>query len=57
MKVYSGSAWSAAYVPSSGYLALTGGTMLGAINFAAGQTFAGTATNGKAIAFAMVMGF
>lgn len=37
MKVYSGSAWSAAYVPSSGYLALTGGTMTGAITFASGQ--------------------
>ena len=37
MKVYSGSAWSAAYVPSSGYLALTGGTMTGAITFAAAQ--------------------
>lgn len=42
MKVYSGSAWSAAYVPSSNYLALTGGTMTGAITFAAGQTFTGT---------------
>jgi hypothetical protein len=57
MRVYSGSAWLTAYLPASGYLALTGGTMTGAINFAAGQTFAGTATNGKAIAFAMVMGF
>ena len=37
MRVYSGSAWVAAYIPSSGYLALTGGTMTGAITFAAGQ--------------------
>jgi hypothetical protein len=57
MRVYSGSAWITAYLPAAGYLALSGGTMTGAITFAAGQTFAGTATNGKAIAFAMVMGF
>jgi len=44
MKVYSGSAWSAAYVPSSGYLALTGGTMTGAITFASGQTVANLAS-------------
>ena len=31
MKVYSGSAWLDAYVPSSDYLALTGGTMTGKI--------------------------
>jgi hypothetical protein len=37
MRVYSGSAWVAAYIPSSGYLALTGGTMTGAITFSAGQ--------------------
>jgi hypothetical protein len=37
MRVYSGSAWIAAYIPSSGYLELTGGTMTGAITFAAGQ--------------------
>lgn len=37
MKVYSGSAWVSAYVPSSGYLALTGGTMTGAITFASAQ--------------------
>jgi hypothetical protein len=29
MRVYSGSAWGAAYIPSSGYLALSGGTMTG----------------------------
>jgi hypothetical protein len=56
MKVWSGSAW-VSYNPAISYLALSGGTMTGAITFAAGQTFAGTATNGKAIAFAMVMGF
>jgi hypothetical protein len=42
MRVYSGSAWVAAYLPASGYLALTGGTMTGAIVFAGGQTFPGT---------------
>jgi len=31
MRVYSGSAWLAAYLPASGYLALSGGTMTGAI--------------------------
>jgi hypothetical protein len=41
MRVYSGSAWVAAYIPSSGYLALSGGTMTGAITFAAGQTISG----------------
>jgi hypothetical protein len=44
MRVYSGSAWVAAYLPASGYLALTGGTMTGAITFAGGQTFPGTGT-------------
>lgn len=56
MKVWTGSAWVNPN-PATGYLALSGGTMTGNIAFAAGQTFAGTATNGKAIAFAMVMGF
>jgi hypothetical protein len=42
MRVYSGSAWVATYIPSSGYLALSGGTMTGAITFAAGQTVDGT---------------
>jgi hypothetical protein len=42
MRVYSGTAWIAAYIPSSGYLALTGGTMTGAITFAASQTVDGT---------------
>ena len=41
MRVYSGSAWIAAYLPATGYLQLTGGTMTGAITFAAGQTIAG----------------
>lgn len=31
MRVYSGSAWQAAYLPATGYLALSGGTMTGAI--------------------------
>jgi hypothetical protein len=44
MRVYSGSAWIAAYIPSSGYLALTGGTMTGAITFAAGQFGTNVAT-------------
>jgi hypothetical protein len=57
MRVYSGSTWVSAYLPASAYLALSGGTMTGDIVFNAGQAFAGTATNGKAIAFAMVMGF
>ena len=51
------SAWSISVTSAGSYLPLTGGTMTGAITFAAGQTFTGTATNGKAIAFAMVMGF
>jgi hypothetical protein len=42
MRVYSGSAWGAAYIPAAGYLALSGGTMTGAIMFAAGQTVDGT---------------
>lgn len=41
MRVYTGSAWLTAYLPATGYLALTGGTMTGVINFAAGQTIAG----------------
>jgi hypothetical protein len=31
MRVYSGSAWVAAYLPAAGYLALSGGTMTGAL--------------------------
>jgi hypothetical protein len=42
MRVYSGTAWAAAYIPAAGYLALSGGTMTGAITFNAGQTFTGT---------------
>jgi hypothetical protein len=37
MRVYSGSAWITSYLPASGYLALSGGTMTGAITFASGQ--------------------
>lgn len=33
MRVYSGSAWTAAYLPATGYLALTGGTLTGSLNF------------------------
>ena len=39
MKVYTGSAWVAAYVSGSGFLATTGGTMTGTITFAGAQTF------------------
>jgi len=39
MKVYDGAAWLIAYLPASGYLALGGGTMTGAIAFAGGQTW------------------
>ena len=51
MRVYNGSAWVAAYLPSAGYLALTGGTMSGAINFAAGQTISGYAALASANEF------
>ena len=44
MKVYTGSAWVAAYVSGSDFLPLTGGTMTGAITFAAGQTISGYQT-------------
>ena len=37
MRVYTGSAWLTAYLPASGYLALSGGVMTGAITFAAAQ--------------------
>jgi hypothetical protein len=37
MRVYSGSAWVATYLPSGAYLPTAGGTMTGAITFAAGQ--------------------
>jgi hypothetical protein len=47
MRVYSGSAWVAAYIPAGGYLALTGGTMTGVITFAAGQTFDATKLSGN----------
>ena len=38
MKVWSGTSW-VSYNPAIGYLALSGGTMTGAITFVAGQTF------------------
>lgn len=40
MKVWSGSTW-VSYNPAISYLALSGGTMTGAITFAAGQTISG----------------
>ena len=33
MRVYTGSAWLAAYLPATGYLALTGGTLTGNLGF------------------------
>ena len=56
MKVWSGSAW-VSYNPAISYLPLAGGTMTGAITFAAGQTFTGTVSTGKSIAMAMIFGF
>ena len=56
MRVYSGSAWVTAYLPASGYLALSGGTMTGAISFVAGQfgtnvnTFLTTPTSANLLA-------
>ena len=47
--------WAAG--PSGTYLPLAGGTMTGAITFAAGQTFTGTVSTGKSIAMAMIFGF
>jgi hypothetical protein len=41
MKVWTGSAWIATYLPTTGYLQLSGGTMTGAITFSGGQTFPG----------------
>lgn len=50
MRVYTGSAWQAAYLPATGYLPLSGGTMTGTITFAAGQTISGyLATSGGAL--------
>jgi|694.fasta_scaffold28478_5 hypothetical protein len=43
MKVWTGSTWTNLN-PATGYLALTGGTMTGAITFAAGQTVANLAS-------------
>jgi hypothetical protein len=39
MRVYDGSVWNTAYIPTSGYLQLSGGTMTGAITFAGAQTW------------------
>jgi hypothetical protein len=51
------SAWSISVTSAGSYLPLTGGTMTGAITFAAGQTFTGTVSTGKSIAMAMIFGF
>jgi hypothetical protein len=39
MRVYNGSSWIIAYIPASGYLEKTGGTMTGDINFSPTQSF------------------
>jgi len=39
MKVWDGSAWSATYLPATGYLPTSGGAMTGDITFAGTQTF------------------
>ena len=49
MKVYDGAAWVAAYVSGDGFLPLTGGTMSGAITFAAGQALDGGTINNTTI--------
>jgi len=47
MKLYTGSAWVAAYVSGAGFLALSGGTMTGTTNFVAGSAAApGIAASG-----------
>jgi hypothetical protein len=47
MRVYNGSAWVAAYLPASGYLALTGGTLTGNLGFnGTGLRITGDFTNG-----------
>ena len=47
MKLYTGSAWVAAYVSGAGFLALSGGTMTGTVNFVAGSAAApGIAASG-----------
>lgn len=40
MRLYTGSAWVAAYVSGAGFLALSGGTMTGPVQFAAGSVSA-----------------
>jgi hypothetical protein len=40
MKLYTGSAWVAAYVSGAGFLALSGGTLTGTVNFVAGSASA-----------------
>jgi hypothetical protein len=46
MRVYTGSAWLTAYLPATGYLALSGGVMTGAITFAGSQPTFGIAAGG-----------
>ena len=47
MKLYTGSSWVAAYVSGTGFLALSGGTMTGTVNFVAGSAAApGIAASG-----------
>ena len=56
MRVWSGSTWLTAYLPATGYLALTGGTMTGDITFAGTQpwpTFNQNTTGNAATATAL----
>jgi hypothetical protein len=56
MKVWTGSAWLTAYLPATGYLALSGGTMTGDITFAGTQpwpTFNQSTTGNAATATAL----
>jgi hypothetical protein len=47
MKLYTGSSWVAAYVSGAGFLALSGGTLTGTVNFVAGSAAApGIAASG-----------
>lgn len=46
MRVYTGSAWLTAYLPATGYLALTGGTLTGSLGFnGTGLRITGDMTN------------
>lgn len=50
MRLWTGSAWVAAYVSGASFLPLAGGVMTGTITFAAGQTIAGYLTTAAAAA-------